>query len=101
VAIACTLHPDDRAARMEQFAALGRDALIDTRRDGTTRVLRFSAGGDVPQRLGALVAAESDCCAFIRFDLRRKTENQIVLRVETTADGQAALDEWCGCFTES
>lgn len=98
LAIACTLNAVDQPARMVQIAALGRDALLDVRRDGLRRELRFAATGDVQHRLEALVAAELQCCAFLGFELRRDSDEHIVLRVETTADGQAALDEFVAGF---
>lgn len=39
--------------------------LTPLRNDGTRAELRFAAGAGVRERVDAIVAAESDCCAFL------------------------------------
>jgi hypothetical protein len=64
--IACSLSSEELPKRLDEIRAIGRDALIDLRPDG---VLRFRAGDQTRERLEAIIAAESRCCSFLRFEL--------------------------------
>jgi hypothetical protein len=63
--IACSLSVTDLTARLRAIADLGRDALLDSRIDGAGAHLRFAASPGVRDRVDAIVAAESECCAFL------------------------------------
>jgi len=67
--IACTLNATDLRARGEELRALGRDALLDATEDEGRAVLRFRADPSVGKRVEAIVAAESECCAFLDFEV--------------------------------
>jgi hypothetical protein len=68
--IACTLNAADQAARAAETADLARRALRSRERiaDGTR--LTFAPGAETERRLRGLVAAEAECCPFLRLDLR-------------------------------
>ena len=68
---ACTLAPDDRGARLALIKALSDDALLQ--RTATARGLsvRLRDSPETERRVRELVAAESRCCAFLEFSVRR------------------------------
>jgi hypothetical protein len=66
IPIACSLGVDELPARLAQIRAIGDDALIGVTSEGT---LRFRAGDTIRERLEAIIAAESQCCSFLHFEL--------------------------------
>ena len=84
IPIACTLTPDGFAARMGLIDALAADGLID--RTDTERGVRVRLRDtpEIEQRVRELVAAESECCAFLDFTLGRDDE-AIVLEISGPA----------------
>jgi len=82
------------------MAALGRDALIDRRVDGTHAQLRFAAaaGAGVRERVDAIVAAESSCCAFLRLRATHAPD-AVVVTVDAPEGAGSALVEWVDAFT--
>jgi hypothetical protein len=67
--IACSLSTTELRQRLAAIADLGRDALIELHAEPRQARLRFAAGAGVRSRLEAIVAAESECCAFLAFDI--------------------------------
>ena len=67
--IACTLDAPALEERLAEIRAIGREALIAAEPDG---VLRFRATPAVHERLQSLLAAEAECCPFLRLELRRR-----------------------------
>src|SRR3954454_2096939 len=63
--IACALGASDMSQRLAEMAALGAAALLDVRHVGRHAELRFAARTGVRERVEAVVAAESECCAFL------------------------------------
>jgi hypothetical protein len=76
--IACSLSAAELSARLAEMRAIGTDALLDVSPDG---VLRFRADEQTRERLEGIIAAESQCCSFLRFDL---TEQGGELRLAVT-----------------
>lgn len=64
--IACSLSAEELPARLAQMRAIGKDALLAVTPQGT---LRFRADETTRERLDAIIAAESQCCSFLRFEL--------------------------------
>ena len=64
--LACSLDAAAMADRLAEMRALGRDALVAAD-DG---VLRFRADAETRRRLERIVAAEAECCPFLRLELR-------------------------------
>ena len=67
--IACTLSATDLQARGKELRALGGDGLVNATEEPGRAVLRFRPDPSVRERVEALVAAESECCAFLDFEL--------------------------------
>ena len=67
--IACTLGATDLEARGAELRALGGDGLVDVAQDAGRAVLRFRPDPGIRQRVDAIVAAESECCAFLDFKI--------------------------------
>jgi hypothetical protein len=85
--ITCSLTGPERTARVAAFRRLTRTA---RRTDGA--LLTFSGDAGTEAQLRALVAAEAECCPFLRFDVRR-TGAALVLEVTGPAEAAALLDE--------
>jgi hypothetical protein len=64
--IACSLSADELRSRKAQIAELGHDALVAARVEASRADLRFKGGAAVRERVERFVAAESECCAFLR-----------------------------------
>jgi hypothetical protein len=77
--IACSLSAAELSKRLEEMSAVGRDALLGVLPDGT---LRFRADERTRERLDRIIAAESLCCSFLRFDLAEESGE---LRLAVTA----------------
>jgi hypothetical protein len=65
--LACSLSADQLPRRLAEIGAIGRGALRSVEPDG---VLRFDADPSTRARLEAVIAAESECCRFLTFELR-------------------------------
>jgi hypothetical protein len=65
--IACSLSDGEQSRRLAEIGAVGRDALRGIDRNGE---LRFRSDPSTRQRLQAVIAAESECCPFLTFELR-------------------------------
>jgi hypothetical protein len=95
--IACSLNASELPARLDEMAALGRAALIDARTEPTRAQLRFAAGIGVRARVEAIVAAESECCAFL--DMRVSDEpDSVVLTIDAPEDAELVLAELVDAF---
>lgn len=68
--MACSLSAAELPGRLGEMAAVGRAGLIATELAGTRAVLRFrDDDAGTRDRLAAIVAAESECCAFLSMRL--------------------------------
>ncbi len=89
--IACTLTPDDMTARRALVEALAADGLLArTPTDAGLRV-RLRDTPEIEQRTRELVAAESACCAFLDFDLRRD-DGDLVLEISGPRDARPVIE---------
>ena len=95
--IACTLSATDLAARLNQMAELGRAALVDVRHEGRRAELRFAAGAGVRARVDGIVAAESQCCAFLEMNVRDHADT-IVLAIRARDGAEVVLQELVDAF---
>ena len=91
--IACTLTPSAMTDRLAFIDALTSDALVarEVTPDGLRVRLRDEPG--VEERLRELIAAESSCCAFLSFDLRR-VDGELNLDVTGPADARPIIDRF-------
>ena len=76
--IACTLSATDLRARGEELRALGGDGLVDAAEHGDRAVLRFRPDPAIRERVEAIVAAESECCAFLDFQLEHGDDASVL-----------------------
>ena len=95
VPIACTLNAADLAARGDRWERLAARAM--TGRTQTAHGLRifFRPEPDAGDELGALVAAENQCCPWADWSVETN-DGQIVLNVQSAGEGVAVLH---GMFT--
>ncbi len=96
--IACTLDATALGRRLQAMAALGRDALVAGRRDGTQATLRFASGADVRDRVDAIVDAESECCRFLTMRVSEEA-GAVVLRIDAPEGAEPVLTELVDAFT--
>jgi hypothetical protein len=96
--IACTLGVADLEARLAELRALGSDALVGVSAEKPGRtILTFRPGRDVARRIDAVVAAESECCAFLDFRVEHGTE-ATVLTITAPDGGGQVVDELAGAL---
>src|SRR5688500_18744435 len=77
--LACSLDAPALAERLAEMRAVGRESLIAADPGGE---LRFRASPGVRQRIERIVAAEAECCAFLRLTL---SEHDGELRLAVSA----------------
>ena len=77
--IACTLDPAEQADRAELARGIGARSLLAWAETDRGASMRFEAQAESDLR--SLIAAESQCCAFLEFDLRRDGD-ELLLSVE-------------------
>ena len=91
VPIACTLTPDGMTARLTLIDALAADGLIErTATDAGLRV-RLRDSPEIERRTRELVAAESECCAFLDFRLDRD-DGELVLDISGPEDARPVIE---------
>ena len=64
---ACDLTPEERPVQLGRFATMGRSIAARSRAEDGTIELELTADVD-EGNLRALIAKESECCPFYRFD---------------------------------
>lgn len=90
--IACTLSATDLRARGAELRALGGDGLLELAEGPGRAVLRFRADPEIRRRVEAIVAAESQCCAFL--DLRLEhADDATVLTISAPNGGAEVVRE--------
>ena len=90
--IACTLSSVEYAARAEQTAALARRALRSREPIPDGARLTFEASAETERHLREIVAAEAQCCAFLRLDLRT-ADHALVLDVTGPPQAEPIIAE--------
>lgn len=95
--IACSLSATQLPVRLAEMAALGRDALLDSRSDRTRAQLRFAARAHVRERVDAVVAAEGRCCAFLAMEVREE-HDAVVLTIVAPEGAEPVLSELVDAF---
>ena len=95
--IACSLNATELPQRLAEMAALGRAALLDARTRPTRAELRFAAGAGVRERLEAIVAAESQCCAFLTLAVTEEPD-AVLLTIDAPEGAEVVLAELVDAF---
>jgi hypothetical protein len=88
--IACTLGANDLAALAQRWRTIRREAGLgrQTTREGLR--LEFRAAAGVEDELRALVAVESECCAWATWNVERQAERLSVV-VASSGEGVVVL----------
>lgn len=95
VDIACALGIEGVAAQAERWLRLEREAGLGRAETADGLAVRFRGGPEVERELRDLVAVESDCCAWARWEVRHAGD-ELVMRVTSTPEGAAALHAMFG-----
>jgi hypothetical protein len=90
--IACTLSSTDLRARGAELRALGGDGLLALAEEPERAVLRFRPDPAIRERVEAVVAAESECCAFLDFALEHH-DDATVLTISAPNGGAEMVHE--------
>jgi hypothetical protein len=83
--------------RLAEMAALGGAALVDACQDAAHAELRFAAAPGVHRRVEAIVAAESQCCAFLTMRVTGEPDT-IVLTIDAPEGAEPVLQELLDAF---
>jgi hypothetical protein len=78
-------------ARVALIDALAADGLLDRTPTETGMRMRLRDRPDIEQRTRELVAAESRCCGFLDFDLRRE-DGDLVLDISGPDDARPVIE---------
>lgn len=95
--IACSLRATELRVRLSEMAALGDAALVDARHDATHAALRFASRAGVRERVEAIVAAESHCCAFLAMHVTGEPD-AVVLTIDAPEGAELVLKELLDAF---
>jgi hypothetical protein len=91
--IACTLSAAEQDERCRAARGLAARWLLDWAETASGASLRFDAEAEGP--LKELIAAESQCCAFLGFDLRRR-DGALSLEIEGPQEARPIVFELFG-----
>lgn len=94
--IACSLSSTELPRRLDEMSAIGRAGLLAAEIDGGRAVLRFRA--EARGRLAAVVAAEAECCAFLRMELSEES-GAIRLTMDAPAGAEPVLSDLVAAFS--
>lgn len=95
--IACSLNAAELTGRLAEMAAVGDAALIDAQWSATRAMLSFRDAPGVRSRIEVIVAAESQCCAFLEMSLADRDAG-FQLTVIAPEGAEVVLSEMVGAF---
>ena len=95
--IVCTLTAAELPHRLAEMRAVGKAALISAEAAGRRATLHFRPGAETRHRLEAIVAAESECCAFLEFELDGRKAD-LALTIQAPEGGEPVLREMVDAF---
>jgi len=78
--IACTLGPDDGAARIQRWKALSAQGRPSARSSGHLLEVRYEPEPGLREELQALAAAERRCCSFTEWEVTHE-EDHVILHI--------------------
>jgi hypothetical protein len=70
--LACTLGPDDGAARLRRWQILAEKSPPRAQRSGNMLEVRWQLQAGVKDELEALAAAERQCCSFVSWGVTQR-----------------------------
>jgi hypothetical protein len=88
--IACDLGEEKAAAQAGRWLRLAREAGLGRAETADGLEIRFRGGAAAERELRDLVAVESKCCPWARWEVDR-ADGELVLRVSSPPEGAAAL----------
>lgn len=94
-ALACGLSSDQAGLQKQRWLQLAHDAGLGRAETDDGMAIRFRDEPAAERELRELVAVESGCCSWARWDVRR-TAGELVLQVHAAGDGLAALQAMFG-----
>jgi hypothetical protein len=83
--IACTLGPDDGAARLQRWKAVSARGRLSARRSGHRLEIRYQPVPGLREELDALTAAERQCCSFAKWTVTQE-EGHVILHIAADAE---------------
>jgi hypothetical protein len=89
--IACTLHPNEYAGRLDDFRQGVFAHLVGMERLEPTRLRLLLAGDADPEAVWELLVREQGCCAFMSFTITAGG-GQLAADLEVPAEAAPALD---------
>jgi hypothetical protein len=89
--IACTLHPNEYAGRLEDFRQGVFAHLVGMERPEPTRLRLLLASDADPEAVRELLVREQGCCAFMSFTITA-SGGQLAADLEVPAEAAPALD---------
>lgn len=89
--IACTLHPNDFAGRLEDFRQGVFAHLVGMERPEPARLRLLLAAGTDPEAVRELLVREQGCCAFLSFTIT-PGDGGLVADLEVPPEAAPALD---------
>jgi hypothetical protein len=95
--IACSLSAAELPARQAEIRALAGDGLVDMTQEAGRAILCFRPDPEIRERVEAIVAAESECCAFLDFKVEHGAE-ATVLTVSAPNGGAETVDQLAATF---
>ncbi len=98
--VGCSLTATQMRARLAEMTALGREALVDVRREPVHVELRFAADDGIRDRVAAIVQAEAQCCAFLTMDVHDEPD-LLVLDITAPADAELVITGLIAAFAAS
>ena len=89
--IACTLHPNEYAGRLEDFRQGVFAHLVGMERPEPTRLRLLLAGDADPEAVRELLVREQGCCAFMSFTITA-SGGRLAADLEVPSEAAPALD---------
>lgn len=95
--IACSLDTAALANRLAEIESIGAGSLLSHHREGAVHALAFRVDAQTQQRLEEVLAAERECCPFLKLDLKQG-EEQLTLTIAAPAEAAAVATELAASF---
>jgi hypothetical protein len=96
--IACSLSAADMPARLAEMAAIGAASLLGAEASVRQARLRFADELGVRDRLSSIVAAESECCAFLTMRLGNDEPGATTLTIDGPPGAEPVIDQLVRAF---
>ncbi len=96
--VACTLSAAEMPERLAEIRTIGREALLSSDTIAPrSALLRFRASPATRARLQAIIAAEAECCAFLRFALADEP-GAVLLTISAPEGGEPVMQDLVSAF---